>query len=210
MPVVPKLEEAVELIHEMVEETRWLEPADQSRWICMFLEPAFKSLRPWSFPTPLFVMEADASQAGKGFLLNLVNATYNEIPAFVVKTKKGVGSFDEALAEAMLKAKPIVLIDNFRGRLDSEILEAAQTLPPGGTIGARVPYHRQVQVSPHAFIFQLSSNGLITTEDQGNRSCICRILFQGERPWKRYPEGSILERVRARQPKVPWAPRIGL
>ena len=83
MPVVASLEEAVELIHGMVEETQWVEPADQSRWICMFLEPAFKSLRPWSFSTPLFVMEADASQAGKGFLLNLVHELHKvrETPA---------------------------------------------------------------------------------------------------------------------------------
>ena len=102
---------------------------------------------------------------------------------------------------AFLEARPIILFDNFRGSIKSTKLEASITCPLGSSVAARVPYRPETRVDPHNYIFQLTSNGLVTTEDLANRSCISRILYQGERGFARYPEGSILEHVRANQPK---------
>ena len=88
LPTLPSLEEAIGIILDIVEEVSWLTPPDQSRWTCAFLEPAFKSLCDWPFPSPLFIMEADASQAGKGFLLNLISVTYREFRPSSHKARK--------------------------------------------------------------------------------------------------------------------------
>jgi hypothetical protein len=145
-------------------------------------------------------MEADDSQAGKGYLICLINAPYHEFPTIVVKRKGGVGGFDESLSQALIDAKAIILFENIRGSINSELFESIMTLPVGTPVGARVPHRAEVKVNPRNFVFQLTSNGFDTTRDLANRSCIIRIVKQGDRPFTRYEEGFILEHVWAKQP----------
>ena len=72
----------------------------------------------------------------------------------------GVGSFDESLSQALIRAKPIIMFDNIRGKLDSQTLEALLTCD--GTFLARVPHRGEVVVDTSRLSFQMTSNGIET------------------------------------------------
>jgi hypothetical protein len=103
----------------------------------------------------------------------MVCALYNEASYFVTAKSGGVGSVDESFAAALVSARPFVCLDNFRGRMDSQNLEAFLTCP--NLFPARIPHQGEVLIDPHRFILQMSSNGLETTVDLANRASICRI-----------------------------------
>jgi hypothetical protein len=108
-------------------------PADKSRAIAAILTPALKFGGLLEAHTPLFVVEADDSQAGKGFLLELVQMIYRETASIVTQRQGGVASLDESLAQAMLDGRPFIQLDNVRGHIGSPYFEAILTCPLGGT-----------------------------------------------------------------------------
>ncbi|MGP8234263.1 MAG: hypothetical protein ACLQVW_02480 [Limisphaerales bacterium] len=103
----------------------------------------------------------------------MVCALYNEKPYLVTAKVGGVGSVDESFQSALIAARPFICLDNFRGRMDSQHLEAFLTCP--GLFPARIPYKGEALLDPKRFILQMSSNGLETTRDLANRASICRI-----------------------------------
>ena len=148
---------------------------------------------------PLFVIEADESQSGKGFFLEQVQTVYRETPSIVAQRQGGVGGFDESLAQAMIDGRPFIQIDNVRGRIASPYFEAILTCPLAVTVAARVPYKGEAQVRPDRFIFQLTSNGFESTRDLANRSCIVRIKKRPGFAFRPYPEGGLLDHIAANQ-----------
>jgi hypothetical protein len=183
---------AVELLLDSVAEYDFASPADQSRAIACLITPALRFgglLR--NAHVPLFVVEADGSQSGKGFFLEQVQTTYRETPSLIAQRQGGVGGFDESLAQAMIDGRPFIQFDNVRGRIRSTYVEAVLTCPLEGTVAARVPYKGEVQVRPDRFIFQLTSNGFESTQDLINRSCIVRIRKRPGFLFPRYPEGGL-------------------
>ena len=195
-----ELSEAVELLLDSVAEYDFATPTDKSRAIACLITPAMRFgglLR--CAHTPLFVVEADDSQAGKGFFLEQVQTTYRETASIVTQRQGGVGGFDESLAQAMIDGRPFIQLDNVRGRIGSPYFEAVLTCPLAGAIPARVPFKGEVQVRPEGFIFQLTSNGFESSRDLTNRSCIVRIRKRRGFSFRRYTEGGLLEHVAANQ-----------
>jgi hypothetical protein len=195
------LSEAVELLLDLFSEYEFLSASDKSRAVAALISPAFKfgELLPTHFL--VFVVEADDSQAGKGFLLELIQTTYNEKPSLVSQRKGGVGSLDESISSAHINGRPFIQLDNIRGSIDSQSLEMATTCPYGGTVPARVPYRGEVQIRADRYIYQLSSNGFQSTRDFANRSCIIRIKKRRDVAFRSFPEGDLLAHVAANQPK---------
>jgi BT4734-like, N-terminal domain len=202
MPWQMSLDEARMVLLETLEEFAFLSPADKSRAFAALISPALKALGCLDISFPLIVIEANDSQAGKGFFLDLTGAIYRQ-PAGALLTQRtgGVGSFDESLSQRLIEANAIIRIDNIRGRLNSQLLEAILTCPLGGTVSARVPHKGESRVDPHLFSFQLTSNGFQATTDLTNRSCIIRILKRNGHAFKTYgsPLINILGHVKTEQ-----------
>jgi hypothetical protein len=196
-PVEMTLQEACEVLLELVSEFDFLEASDKSRAIAAIISPALKFGELLKKHFPLFLVEANESTAGKGFLLELIQAIYREFTCSVAKLKGGVGGFDESLAQKLVNGRPFIQFDNVRGVIDSQYLEAMLTVIYGETIAARIPYKPEIQVRPDRFIFQLTSNGFVSTRDLANRSCIIRIKKRHDYSFKRYSEGDISDHVLA-------------
>jgi BT4734-like, N-terminal domain len=204
MPWPMPLDEARTVLLEPLEEFAFHSPADKSRAFAAFISPAIKSLGSLDVSFPLVVVEANESQAGKGFLLDLIGAVYRQpIGALLTQRTGGVGSFDESLSQRLIEANAIIRIDNIRGHLNSQLLEAILTCPLNGAVSARVPHKGESRVDPHLFSFQLTSNGFQATTDLTNRSCIIRILKRNGYAFKTYgnPLIDILGHVRTEQPR---------
>ena len=140
---------------------------------------------------PIDVAQADEPQAGKSYRFQLVCSIYGEIPYVVAKRVGGVGSLDESISSALVAGIPFILFDNFRGCLDSPLLETC--LRGVRRVPVRVPHRGEVQVSVAHINWQLSSNGLEGTTDFAKRALISRNYKRAAGyQVATYPEGDIL------------------
>ena len=191
-PQVP-VGEAAKALLWLLEEFSFQSDGDRARAVAAFITPALRIGGFLRGNIPVDVAEADLSQAGKGHRHNMVSALYNEGAYIVTARNGGVGSLDESFASALIAGRPFVTLDNLRGKLNSQHLEAFLTWP--GLFPARIPNRGEAQVDPKRFVLQASSNGLEATCDLANRASICRIR---KRPGFQYRD--TLGELQRRQP----------
>jgi hypothetical protein len=91
MPQQTELAEAMAALLSIIDEFDFATEADKSRAIASLLTAALKFSGTLAAQTPLFIVEADDSQAGKGFMLELVQTIYRETPSLVTQRQGGVG-----------------------------------------------------------------------------------------------------------------------
>jgi hypothetical protein len=197
-PEVVPVPHAVAALQELVGEFVFQSPGDRSRGLASFITPAMKLGGHLHRNVPADVAEADQSQSGKTYRQKLVAAVYNETPSLVTRRNGGVGSVDESLNEKLIVGRPFIQLDNFRGKFDSQHIEALLTA--GRSFPVRVPHSREVEIDPSWFFVMLSSNGVETTRDFANRGSIVRIRKRERYTFKSYTEGDLLDHVRAHQP----------
>jgi hypothetical protein len=124
---------------------------------------------------PLDLCEADQSQAGKGFRVNLISKIYGESPfVLTLPSGRGVGSVDESISAALLSGKGFIVLDNMRGLVNSQILESA-IKGAGGKVMARKAYSKPTLINTDHVIWLGTSNRAEATEDLANRSIITRL-----------------------------------
>jgi len=190
-------QEAGKALKELVSEFDFQSRGDRSRALALFITPALKLGGHLLGNVPVDVAEADKSQSGKTFRQKIVAAIYNEKPSLVTSRSGGVGSVDESLNQQLIAGHPFIQLDNFRGRLDSPHIEALLTAERSFSV--RVPYCREVVIDPSRIIVMLTSNGVETTRDFANRSSIVRIRKREGHAFRQFPEGDLLQHVRANQ-----------
>jgi len=191
------IQEAVAFLKGMLDEFAFNTPSDRARALAMMITPALRIGGWLGGHCPIFVIEADKSQTGKGYMLNLLSCLYGEHPYILTQKDGGVGSFDESISAALLAGRPFIQLDNLRGKLSSAFLEMVITA--GGLVQCRVPHRGEVSVDSTYFTFTLTSNGIETTQDLANRSCIVRIRKRDGYRFRDYPEGDLLSHVKANQ-----------
>jgi hypothetical protein len=198
MPPRVDLAEAVSALSGLLGEFEFQTDGDRARALAMLITPALKLGGHLRGNVPADAAEADKSQSGKTYRQKITAAIYNERPSIVTARAGGVGSVDESFNAALIGGRPFIQLDNFRGRHDSPHLEAFLTAEK--SFPCRVPHCREISVDPSRFFVLLTSNGIETTRDFANRSCVVRIKKREGVAFKRYPEGDLLAHVRANQP----------
>ena len=173
-PPDPGLDEATESLLEVLEDFDFELPADRLRALAAMITPAIV----WGgflgdAHVPLFLAEANDSQAGKGYILERAAAIYGETLLPQAPRKGGVGSFDEDFNAILLKGKPIIFFDNLRDPLDSPYVESFLTAR--GSFLVRTPHRAAVEIDVRKYIIFATSNGLETTRDLENRLIRMRI-----------------------------------
>jgi len=197
-----KLDAAVQIIEDVLCDFKFPTKADEARAIAMIITPALVHGGFIEDRVPGDFAESDESQSGKGYRHDLTVAIYNDAASLVTQRfGGGTGSFDEFLGDALLKGRTFIRLDNLRGKLDSPSLESFFTTPFGSDFLAR-GFGKSGYVQAGRNILQASSNGLQGTRDISNRMCIVRIRKQSASyKFKAYPEGDVLEHIRANQGK---------
>jgi hypothetical protein len=192
------LDDAVELLLEMLADFRFATPADRARAIAAIITPALIMGGLLGGRAPVDLGEADSSQTGKGYRNKQTAAIYNQTVRAVTQKKGGVGSLEETFSTALIRGRNFISLDNVRGQIDSPAIESFLT---EDSFLARAPHQAAVEIDPRRVILHLTSNRADITIDLANRSSCVRILKQpdGYR-FREYPEGDILDHVRAHQP----------
>jgi hypothetical protein len=158
---------------DLLSEFDFATPSDMSRALGMILTPALKDGGWIRGHIPIDVAEAEESQSGKGYRQQITAAIYGCALSPIAKASGGVGGFDEAIQQALVHGARFVQLDNLRGRVDSQMLEAMKTAQ--GAFNCRVPHVGYVTVNISGVLFMLSSNGAEMTRDLANRACVVRI-----------------------------------
>jgi hypothetical protein len=197
VPEVP-LKEACDSLWDVLADCAFVTRSDGSRAFAALLAPALAMgglLGNARIPVDLAV--ASASQSGKTYRQRLVAAIYGETPYVVAQKAKGVGGLEESVGHGLLSGRPFIQIDNLRGNLDSQYLEALMTAEH---IGVRIPHRAETLVNTSRFVVMITSNDMVLTPDLINRSSIIRIR---KRPasfkYKSYDGLDILDHVKANQ-----------
>jgi hypothetical protein len=199
--VLPSLEEAIELILEILRDYDFISASDKSRAVASFLSPAMRTGRLLGEADfPIDIGEGNDSQSGKTFRQKLVYTIYGETPYIIANRDGGVGSLDESISSALIAGVPFIFFENFRGQMKSQLVETC--LRGAGMAPARAPHKGEIQVPTGHINWQLSSNGLEAPRDFVNRAMITRIAKR-EPGYKFhvYPEGNILAHIKANPSK---------
>ncbi len=187
------------LFEEVLCDINFAGPGEAARAAASFISPALKIGRWIDDDFPVDVAEADQSQAGKSYRHKLIAAVYGETPYTITNSTGGVGSFDERIGGALIAGRPIITLENIRGRIDSQTLESA--IRGQSRVTAR-SFRACVEVDTAPFLWQLSTNGAELTRDLANRAVITRIRKQPVGyQYRKWAEGEILHHVRANQPR---------
>lgn len=190
------VEDGVQVLDEVISDFAFVTPGDRARALAAILTHGMKAGGIFKKHCPVMVVEANASQTGKGFLCDLIFATYGETPGIVTqKTAGSVGGLDESIGQKFIDGRPFILIDNIRGRIKSDYLESALT--SDGPVSVRVPHRGEVKIDPNPFSFFATSNGMVMTEDLANRCNIIRLEKRRGYSFTTYPEGDILDHIKA-------------
>jgi hypothetical protein len=134
---------AVKELLSVVEDFLFLTEPDRSRCVAGLISPALRFGHLIDADFPLDLCEADKSQTGKSFRMKVISHIYGERPFPVVlpsESRKGVGSLDESLSEALLSGAPFIVLENVRGQIASQLLESA--IRGEGKVSVRRAYSR--------------------------------------------------------------------
>jgi hypothetical protein len=198
LPVVT-VDEARSLLIGMVADFQFATEADKSRALAAIITPAMVHGGLLHGRAPVDLSEANASQTGKGYRNKLTAAVYRQVVAPVTQKARGVGSLEESFNSRLIDGACFIALDNIRGKIDSPAIESFLT---EDRYSARVPYSGDVEIDPRRIGLMLTSNKAEVTRDLANRSSVVRILKRDEgHQFATFPEGDILDHVRAHQPK---------
>lgn len=187
------------LLWEALDGFHFATPADRTRALAAMITPTLVFGGLLKGRAPVDLGEADVSQTGKGYRNRLTAAIYAQSLITVTQQRGGVGSMEETFNTALIRGANFIVLDNVRGKLDSPSVESFLTEE---VYMARAPYREPVEIDPRRVVVMLTSNKADMTTDMANRSCCVRILKQPENYlFKSYPEGDILDHVRAQQPR---------
>ncbi len=193
------LHEASDLLSEMLSDFKFVTPSDRSRALAACITPALLMGGLLPGRAALDLGEADESQSGKGYRHKLTAAIYGESVQAIATSGRGVGSLEETFDTALVAGRTFISIDNIRGRVDSPKLESFLT---EDVYYARPAYTRTTAIDPRRISVMLTSNKAEVTPDLANRSSCVRIEKQPDGfEYRKYPEGDIVEHVRANQPR---------
>lgn len=170
------LSDAIPALMNTLRDFDFQTPSDKSRALAMLFTPALKVGELITEPTPADLAEADQSQSGKTYRQQIIRSIYGEQAYLITKKLGGVGSLDESIGAGLISGKRFISLDNVRGMLNSEYLEAIITWREEVTV--RVPHRGECSIDASMVTIQMTSNGIETTPDMANRSCIVRIRKQ--------------------------------
>lgn len=190
--------DAVELLKRVLQDFNFATPGDHARAVAALITPALVLGGLLGGRAPVDVGEADESQAGKGYRNKITASIYHTTVHPVTQRRGGVGSLEERFDAALIGGRQFISFDNMRGKVDEPSLEAFLTEDRYSARALRCA----ATINPASTVVFLTSNKAEMTKDLANRASCVRIL---KRPpgyvFTKYPEGDLLDHVRANQPR---------
>lgn len=169
---------AVSVIKSLATDFGFVAESDRSRFLSGIIAPALRFGGLVKADFPVFLNEADKSQAGKTYGHKVLCKIYNERPFAITLNdeRNALGSHDEKLSKGLIEAHPFIMWENARGLVGSQLAESA--IRGTGTVTCRIAYMAPIEVETDKFMWLLSSNKASVTPDLAARSLITRMRKQ--------------------------------
>ena len=194
MPCLPSVEKSMVLIKMLFRDFRFQTPSDFSRAVAFLLSITLVWAQIISMRCPLFVVGADLSQTGKGFLCKLIYAVWGIKTGIVNAKVGGLGGLEESFDRMIINGFFSILLDNLRGLVDSQKIESFQTEDSYHARALRT----EMVIEPRRIVVGATSNQAHFTADLANRSVFIDLLKQpADYQFQRVGDKSFLEYVKA-------------
>lgn len=203
MPTLMNIEEARQVLLSLTEEFEFDSPFDKSRFFAHLFSPAFIMARLLGIRGPIFLIEADESQAGKGYAAQIQSAIYNDRSCVINQQRGGVGSVEESMNEGLIRGDNFILLDNLTpgntGTFNSEKICSFTTM---NTYTARGFGRKSYLIDPSGFVIQITTNGCSLSKDLMNRCIPVKIRKKHRYQFRIYEDGGdLLHHIIRNQPK---------
>lgn len=173
--------EALEVIHDWIGDFRFERASDLAHALAFALTPLVRSMI--RGPVPITLFEAPQPGTGKSLLMQILATTATGAPVAPSPLSAQEDERRKAVTSLLAEGRPVVLLDNVRGRLQDPVLEAVLTAWPvwsdrlmGGQGRIRVPA---------AATWGLSGNNLEVGADMLRRAIVVRLNARVARPEQR-------------------------
>lgn len=206
LPALPVPKDSIAVLLELLEDFNFVSPEDKATAFALLLAPAILWGDLLNGRVPGFIIEADDSQAGKGYLCKIVCEIWNVKPEIIAAKENGKGagcledSFSFAVSEGL---HPVVQIDNMRGLLQSQQLETFMT---ENSFTCRHAYSREKKIDPTRHLILMTSNRVELISDTANR--FASISIRKQEPgyaFRRWMEGGTVEHIKANRERYQGA-----
>jgi len=200
VPVIPDtVEKAKSTLDKVLVDFKFVSTGDKSRAYASLITPALVMGGLLKGRATIDLTEANESQAGKGYRHKLITAIYKQKTAVVNFGQSGLGSAERSVDSALVSGCRSILLDNVRGKIASQKIESLIT---EDGYSATVPHSPDVTIDPTRIVVSMTTNEASLNRDLANRAAAVRIKKQKkDYEYATYPEGDILEHVRANQPE---------
>ena len=122
------IKESAEILQMAFAEFKFATDADFARNMGLLITPALVLGDLLGERSAVDISEADLSQAGKGLRQKLIAAYYNDVLCDIAQPERGgVGSLEESFDTALIHGNHFIRLDNYRGELKSQKIEAFLT-----------------------------------------------------------------------------------
>ena len=171
---------AADELLELISEFPIQKDAGRTAWLAGILTLLARPAIAGAVPCILF--DAPTPGAGKSLLAQLIATIVTGSPASVRAAPGDSSEWHRALLSIALGGKPIILLDNLRGKVESGAFEAMLT---SGTFSDRRLRTNEEVHSDVQTLFLLTANNATLTADLVRRSLYCRLVPREERPEQR-------------------------
>ncbi len=202
LPPLPTLEEARDLLLDLLCDFDFATPYDMARCLAFMLTPAIvRSGVLNGGRCPFFMVTKNLHGAGGGFMMRLVAQIYGMKAAAVVPGERNHDRVKEGVSAHLSKGNALIYIDNVRGDALQHMafLESMLTEPE---FEARAPY-MQALVDVTREVFACTSNGAVMSRDLADRTAEIKILRKPkDYEFRDWPEGTLEAHVRENRPAI--------
>jgi putative DNA primase/helicase len=180
VPTVSEEDEALGLLTELLQDFPFVSEADRLTAIAAMLGPFVRSMI--DGPTPLHLIEAPTPGTGKGLLADVISIPATGRLAATITEARGEEEWRKRITAVLRNGRPVTLIDNLQGRLDSAALSAAITSPlwTDRLLGAS-----ELVAYPVTTIWLATGNNPALSREIARRTIRCRMDAGVERPESR-------------------------
>lgn len=141
--------------------------------VALLLTPAMRRI--YDGATPLFLVDAEAPKAGKSKLVEIVARIHTGAPARMVPMGRDE-ELEKQIASALVSGRPILNIDNVKGRLDSGALE--RMLTASTWEGRLLGTNDKQLVLDNAATWCVTANNVQMGSEVERRTVLIRLLEQ--------------------------------
>lgn len=179
-PSAADVDAANRLLDEMLQDFPFPETASKTNYIGLLLTPFLRAMV--LGPTPFHLVMKPTSGSGATLLIDLLAIIATGRAIDPISRPRSDDAFEAKLLASLMSGDVLLVLDNLKGELDSDVLEAMLTADSYS--GRKLYTHQKVSI-PVRVTWAATANNLTLSRDMARRTVPIRLDANSERPEER-------------------------